>query len=115
MTEHLSVPPLVLSEHVYCPRLAYLEWIDQRFEDNADTAQGVLLHRRVHDQRGRPPEPEDEEPRPASTAIDLSSEELGLIAKVDGLESRDGAVVPVEYKHGDPRSDATNRRGEERV
>ncbi len=105
----MSAPPLVpariLNEHVYCPRLAYLEWVDQRFEDNADTAHGTFVHRRVHDKRGTPPEPEEEDPRPASTAVDLSSEELGLIAKVDLLEARDTTVVPIEYKRGRPRSE----------
>ncbi len=105
----MDVPPLVpariLNEHVYCPRLAYLEWVDQRFEDNADTAHGTFVHRGVHKQRGTPPEPDEDDPRPASTAIDLSSEELGLIAKVDLLESRDATVVPIEYKRGAPRSD----------
>ena len=100
------VPARILNEHVYCPRLAYLEWVDQRFEDNADTAHGTFVHRRIHEQRGAPPEPEGNDPRPASTAIDLSSEELGLIAKVDLLESRDDAiVVPIEYKRGHPRSE----------
>jgi CRISPR/Cas system-associated exonuclease Cas4 (RecB family) len=105
----MSLPPLVpariLNEHVYCPRLAYLEWVDQRFEDNADTAHGTFVHRRVHDERGTPPEPDSDERRPASTGINLSSEELGLIAKVDLLEPRDATVVPIEYKRGRPRSD----------
>ena len=64
----MSLPPLVpariLNEHVYCPRLAYLEWVDQRFEDNADTAHGTFVHRRVHDEQGAPPEPRK---RPAAT------------------------------------------------
>jgi CRISPR-associated protein Cas1 len=105
----MSLPPLVpariLNEHVYCPRLAYLEWVDQRFEDNADTAHGTFVHRRVHDEQGAPPEPESDQPRPASTGVNLSSEELGLIAKVDLLEPRDATVVPIEYKRGRPRSD----------
>lgn len=48
------VPARILNEHVYCPRLAFLEWVDRRFEHNADTAEGTWVHRRVDDQRGRP-------------------------------------------------------------
>ena len=95
----------MLNEHVYCPRLAYLEWVDRRFEDNADTAQGTLDHRRVDRERGRAPEPDElGEPRPPSTAVTVSSERLGLIAKIDLLEPRGETVVPVEFKHGRPRS-----------
>lgn len=95
----------MLNEHVYCPRLAYLEWVDRRFEDNADTAEGTSDHRRVDRERGRAPEPDElGEPRPPSSSVVVSSERLGLIAKVDLLEPRHEAVVPVEFKHGRPRS-----------
>ena len=75
------VPARILNEHVCCPRLAYLEWVDQRFEDNADTAHGTFVHRSVHDQRGT--QPGSGRPATPSTAIDLSWEEPGLMAKVD--------------------------------
>jgi CRISPR-associated protein Cas1 len=100
------VPTRILNEHVYCPRLAYLEWVDQRFEDNSETAEGRFAHRRVDEPHGRLPAPGDEggEPSPRTTAVMLSSERMGLIAKVDLLEPRGEAVVPVEYKRGRPRS-----------
>ncbi|MGH2763644.1 MAG: CRISPR-associated protein Cas4 [Thermoleophilaceae bacterium] len=99
-----SSPPASSNEHVYCPRLAYLEWVDQRFVDNADTAEGTFVHRRVDRERGAPPDPGDEGERPASSSVMLSSDELGLIAKVDLLEPRGRSVVPIEYKRGRPRS-----------
>ena len=106
--ESRSVPPLlparILNEHVYCPRLAYLEWVDQLFEDNAETAEGAFTHRTVDRERGRPPDPSEDWERPASTAVTLSSERLGLIARVDLLEPRGASVVPIEYKRGRPRS-----------
>jgi CRISP-associated protein Cas1 len=40
---------------------------------------------------------------PPSSAVTASSERLGLIAKVDLLEARDGTVIPIEYKRGRPR------------
>lgn len=121
------IPARILNEHVYCRRLAYLEWVDRQFVDNADTAEGTFVHRVVDRERAVPPEPgsstpsaaatvqEDRageppgtddagEPRPTSTSVTVSSPELGLIAKIDLLEARDGGVIPVEYKRGAPRA-----------
>lgn len=114
------IPARILNEHVYCRRLAYLEWVDQQFTDNAYTAEGSFVHRNVDRERATPPAPHDNEPipadrdeqpfghesgeRPASTSVTVSSQRLGLIAKVDLLEAGDGIVVPVEYKRGRPRS-----------
>ena len=41
------IPARILNEHVYCRRLAYLEWVDRQFAENADTAQGSFVHRNV--------------------------------------------------------------------
>lgn len=104
--EHVPdlVPARMLNEHVYCPRLAYLEWVDQGFVDNADTVEGRFVHRRVDRERGMPPLPGEDGDQPPSTSVTLGSERLGLIAKVDLIESGGGTVVPVEYKRGSPRS-----------
>ena len=51
------LPARILNEHVYCPRLAYLEWVDRQFKDNADTAEGTFVHRRVDRPRSTPPGP----------------------------------------------------------
>jgi CRISP-associated protein Cas1 len=100
------VPARMLNEHVYCPRLAYLEWVDGSFRHSSDTAEGTYVHRRVDRERGTPPaadagEPSGDPPR-ASTSVTLSSAELGLTAKIDLLEPEGGSVVPVEYKRGRP-------------
>lgn len=101
------IPARMLNEHVYCPRLAYLEWVDRQFTDNADTAEGRFAHRRVDKPRGLVPQPADQEAsRPPSTVVTLGSDRLGLIATIDLLETRGDAMVPVEYKKGSPRSDA---------
>lgn len=99
------VPARMLNEHVYCPRLAYLEWVDQGFRDNAETVEGRFAHRRADKERGTPPEPGVEEDRPPSTAVTVSSEALGLVAKIDVIEADGGRVVPIEYKRGSPRSE----------
>jgi CRISPR-associated protein Cas1 len=97
------VPARILNEHVYCPRLAYLEWVGREFADNADTAEGTYLHRRTDAPRGRPPEP-GADGSGRSTSVTVSSERLGLIARVDAIEVADGVVVPVELKRGRPRA-----------
>lgn len=101
------VPARILNEHVYCPRLAYLEWVGREFADNADTAEGTYLHRRTDRPRGRPPAAgtgADGDASPRSTSVTVSSARLGLIARVDVIESTDGGVVPVEVKRGRPRN-----------
>lgn len=105
MTTPELIPARMLNEHVYCPRLAYLEWVDGSFRHNAETAEGTFAHRRVDTERGAPPASDDdagdEPPRP-STSVTLSSETLGLTAKIDLLERDECAVTPVEYKRGRP-------------
>lgn len=110
MTEELpsavpaQVPVRMLNEYVYCPRLAYLEWVDQRFVDSGDTARGSFVHRRVDKPRGKPP-PVDggDGERPSSTAVEIGSERLGVVARIDLLEGGGDSVVPVEFKSGKPR------------
>jgi hypothetical protein len=41
------VPATIVNEHVYCPRLAWLEWEARAFTDNVDTAEGKDAHRRI--------------------------------------------------------------------
>lgn len=108
------IPARILNEHVYCPRLAYLEWVDQGFRDSDDTVEGRFVHRRVEEERGSAPLPEDQDEEmegtgqvpPVSTAVTLSSESLGLIAKIDLLELDGNVARPVEYKRGRPKSAA---------
>lgn len=97
------VPARIVNEFVYCARLAYLEWVDHRFTDNADTEEGRYVHRRVDRVRGRPPAVADVEEKPESTSVTLASDRLGLVGKIDLLATEGRAVVPVEYKRGRPR------------
>jgi CRISPR-associated protein Cas1 len=41
------MPVRMLNEFTYCPRLAYLEWIQGEFTDNLETKQGTFGHRNV--------------------------------------------------------------------
>ena len=98
------IPARILNEFVYCPRLAYLEWVQKEWADSSDTVEGRHVHRRV-DRKPEPlPDPEDKaelkDIKPARS-IELSSSKLDLVAKIDLVETTPGGeVVPVEYKRG---------------
>lgn len=95
------VPARVLNEFVYCPRLAYLEWVQKEFVDSADTVQGRHVHRRVDKRGGSLPAPDENSDEPkVARSVELSSARLGLVAKIDLLEIEDGEVTPVDYKRG---------------
>lgn len=110
------VPARMVNEFVYCPRLFFLEWVQARFEDNLDTVQGRYTHRVVDQPGGAAPLPEDEEPLRVARSLQLSSNELGVVAKADLVEgSPDGEAVPVDYKKGSPPDNAERSWLPERV
>ncbi|MFT3853146.1 MAG: CRISPR-associated endonuclease Cas1 [Ilumatobacteraceae bacterium] len=98
------VPARMVNEFAYCPRLFFLEWVDGQFAHNADTAEGAWQHRAVDVERGRMPLPEDDDVLREARSITLSSERLGLIAKMDIVEGRGRFVVPIDVKKGRPPS-----------
>ena len=95
------VPARILNEFVYCPRLAYLEWAQKEWEKSPDTVEGKHVHRRVDKRGGALPEPEEEfEGMKPARSVELSSQTLNLIAKIDLVEGKGGEVRPVDYKRG---------------
>lgn len=103
------LPARMVNEFVYCPRLAYLEWVQGEWDDNADTIGGRYAHRRVDAEPvAGVPAPEDVGERSLTTrSVMVSSERLGAIARVDLLELEGGRVLPVDYKRGTvPETDA---------
>jgi len=96
----------MVNEFVYCPRLAYLEWVQGEWDDNLDTIQGRWVHRRVDD------EPATDVPDPDSAgegdargplsarSLLLSSDRLRAIARMDLLEADGRVATPVDYKRG---------------
>ena len=96
------VPARMLNEYVYCPRLAYLEWVQGEWVDSSDTVEGRHAHRRVNRDGGKLPPPGDAEKTEKlhARSITLSSDSLGLIARMDLIESDRGKVTPVDYKRG---------------
>lgn len=101
------VPARMVNEFVYCPRLAYLEWVQGEWDDNLDTIEGRWVHRRVDDEPATDVPPPDEEsqssgdPRPlAARSVMLSSDRLRAIARLDLLEAEGRHATPVDYKRG---------------
>jgi CRISPR-associated endonuclease Cas1/CRISPR-associated protein Cas4 len=101
------LPARMVNEYVYCPRLAYLEWVQGEWADSADTVEGRHAHRRVDKRRGKPPAADgdaaDDDADPQSIhvhSLELSSDALGLIAKLDLAEFEGRRAVPVDYKRG---------------
>lgn len=125
------IPARMLNEFSYCPRLAYLEWVQSEFAPSADTLDGEFQHRRVILQQGNfadaaefaNADDTNNAPGDASapggaahsdvaSSVMLSAPGIGLIAVVDKIETLaavDGEppeVVPVEYKRsGIPPTD----------
>ena len=105
MTEPRRIPELVparmLNEHTYCPRLAYLEWVQGDFADNADTIDGQFQHRNVNVETGSLPDPDKPvEERLHARSVMLSAPGIGLIARMDLIEADGKQVTPVDYKRG---------------
>lgn len=96
------LPARMVNEYQYCPRLAYLEWVQGEWAESADTVEGRYRHRRVDKPSGDLPaagEAEEGEKIHAKS-ITLSSNRLGLIAKMDLVEGEGSVVTPVDYKRG---------------
>jgi CRISPR-associated protein Cas1 len=96
------IPARMLNEFVYCPRLFYLEWVDDRWADNDDTAQGQFVHRAVDKPGGHMPEPNEADLLREVRSLRVESPRFGLVAVIDRIEGDDGSVVPVDFKKGRP-------------
>ncbi|HEX3852833.1 MAG TPA: CRISPR-associated endonuclease Cas1 [Polyangiaceae bacterium] len=98
------VPARMINEVLYCERLFYLEHVQGEWADNVYTADGQVVHRRVNEDV-KPLQPaaeagdDAEEAKPyTARSVWLSSDRLGITAKIDLVEVDGGNVVPVEYK-----------------
>jgi CRISP-associated protein Cas1 len=138
-----EIPARMLNEFVYCPRLFYYEFVEGVFVASADTLRGDAIHHRVDSGSGAlpkakvkaadaspgkaaaaKPDPEAGSQRPDapnaepeiihSRSVSLGSPRLGVVAKLDLVESKTGRddlfaaleVCPVDYKAGAPKEGA---------
>ncbi len=109
------MPVRRLHNFIYCPRLFYFQWVENIFQENADTVAGSRVHRNVDE-----PSKFDVEKNKALTdalptgaalrSLRLESESLGLVGVVDIVEGGpDGAEV-IDYKKGSARRDTEGDR-----
>lgn len=109
-----SQPPLPvrrLHNFIYCPRLFYFQWVENIFQENADTVAGSHVHRNV-DAPSKLNDPKDLGLPEGSKlrSLRLESESLGLIGVVDIVEGGpDGAEI-IDYKKGSARRDGEGDR-----
>jgi CRISPR-associated exonuclease Cas4 len=104
-TEDDLLPLSGLQHLLFCERQCALIHIEQAWAENLLTAEGRIMHDRVHDA--------DRESRGnirKEYGMPLRSLRLGLIAKADVVEFHRTAgnnwlPFPVEYKHGRPKKD----------
>ncbi|MEO5803122.1 MAG: CRISPR-associated endonuclease Cas1 [Verrucomicrobiota bacterium] len=109
------MPVRRLNNYVYCPRLFYFQWVENIFQESADTVAGSLTHRNVD-----APSRLDEDKAKALSenlpegaklrSLRLESETLGLVGVMDLVEGgTDGAQI-VDYKKGSARRNSEGER-----
>lgn len=84
-----------INTYAYCPRRCYYEYVERVFYHNVYTLHGKLLHEHV-DQFGQ----EHRGERQVIRSLLFKSQSLGLVAKCDIVEEKNGQIYPVEYKRG---------------
>jgi CRISPR-associated protein Cas1 len=138
--EPQQIPARMLNEFVYCQRLFYYEFVEGVFVESVDTLRGEAIHKRVDSGSGALPKakrksdadkPKAEEGTAAvgeptskesetknaepetihSRSVQMGSERLGVVAKMDLVETKAEKddlftaleVCPVDYKAGAPK------------
>ncbi len=99
------VPISALPHFSYCPRRCALIHVEQVWEENRFTAEGRIMHERVHEEGS-----ESRGSVKIARGIPLRSLRLGLVGVADVVEfhriSKDfWRPFPVEYKRGKPKPD----------
>ena len=94
-----------LQHYVFCPRQCALIHIEQVWSESGLTAEGRIMHERVHEEGG-----ETRGNVRIARGVPLRSLRLGLVGVADVVEfhrvSKDfWQPFPVEYKRGKPKAD----------
>jgi len=98
--------PLSALQHLsFCERQCALIYIEQVWNENRATAEGRIMHERVHEEQR-----ESRGDVRIEYGIPLRSTKLGLIGKADvvefhRLDKETWQPFPVEYKRGKPKLD----------
>lgn len=131
-TSSPSLLPLrMLNEYAYCPRLFHFMHVEGRFEDNQFTVEGRHAHRRVDELDHLLPQAAEgkstnkakdhvdaeagDDPPVIVRSVPLSSDSLGLSAKLDLVSTDGDSAIPVETKRGRVPENAERSWEPERV
>ncbi len=94
------VPARMVNEFAYCPRLAYIEWVQGDFADNFHTVEGRFAHRAVDREGGKMPDADEDKETIHARSLWLSAPDEHLTSRIDLIEGSGDAVTPVDYKRG---------------
>ena len=102
MVETLLLPVRMVNEATYCRRLFWLERVTKQFVESHDTRDGTRVHARVDKPGGRLARRgvDGEEAPAVARSVTLSSEILGIVGKIDLVESVCEQAIPIDYKRG---------------
>lgn len=90
-----------IQHYRFCPRQCALIHLEQLWAENYLTAHGEVLHEKVHSGIG-----ESRKVLRTERDLPIFSSLLGITGKTDAVEFyKDGKVIPIEYKHGSPKSE----------
>lgn len=101
-----ELPPMPvrrLHNYLYCPRLFYLQWVEDLFVENADTTSGSAIHKHVDDPSHLRDQDLDITERASLRSVAVHSENLGLTGVVDLIEDSGNGRMLLDYKRGAPR------------
>lgn len=106
------MPVRRLQNYAYCPRLFYYQWVENLFEENADTAEGSAVHRQTDKPSALPEDPKELElPEGARLrSLQIESETLGLVGKIDVCEGTGDGIEVIDHKKGSARRGENGER-----
>lgn len=86
------LPARMVNEYTYCPRLAYLEWVQGEWAESADTVEGRYSHKRVD--------------RPAASRPRRGRKRKKMASRFPGLRAPASLKLSPSIERGDrcPRS-----------
>ncbi len=88
----------------FCPRQCALIHMEQYWKENYLTAGGQVDHEKVHSGLL-----ESRKRVKTARSLRIASSTLGLIGQTDAVEFyKDGTILPIEYKHGEPQNNTSN-------
>lgn len=99
------IPASVLAAFAFCPRQAWLSWIEGEQHETFEILDGRRVHQRVDAHHDPLPAPDALPDDATHEARGSTLAGAGLIARFDLIELADGRARPVEYKRGQPPED----------